>query len=63
MTKTGMATYTVDPGDLDHFDWTAQPGANQDAGVTFPETIQVTAYDEWDNVKTNYDPAGPSSRA
>jgi hypothetical protein len=50
--------FTVDPGDLEHFDWTAQPGANQDAGVTFPETIQVTAYDQWDNVKTNYDPAG-----
>ena len=47
---------TVNPGPLDHFTWTQEPGASQTAGITFPETIEVKAFDAYGNLKTNYDP-------
>ena len=55
--KTGTSTFTVLPGPLFRFRWTDQPGASQTAGVVF-DSVAATAYDQWDNVKTNYNPAG-----
>jgi hypothetical protein len=48
---------TVGPDVLDHFTWTDQPSASQTAGAAF-DSVAVTAYDQWDNVKTDYNPAG-----
>ena len=48
-------SFTVDPAVLDHFVWTQQPPASPTlptAGVAFG--AEVTAYDVYDNVKTNY---------
>ena len=47
---TGMAGLTVAPGELDHFGVIVD--GNQTAGTTFDVT--VTAYDEFENVKTDY---------
>ena len=55
--SAGPLSVTVDPGPLNHFTWTDQPNASQTAGDQF-DTVEVTAYDQWDNVKTNYNPAG-----
>ena len=55
--SAGPLSVTVDPGPLNHFTWTDQPNASQTAGDQF-DSVEVTAYDQWDNVKTNYDPAG-----
>ena len=56
--KTGTSTFTVLPGPLYLFRWTdePEPGATYTAGIVFDDTFQVTAYDQWDNVKTNYTP-------
>ena len=51
------STFTVLPGPLYRFRWTDQPGPSQTAGVAF-DSVAATAYDQWDNVKTNYNPAG-----
>jgi hypothetical protein len=48
-------TFTVAPAVLNHFTWTDQPNASQTAGATF-DSVAVTAYDAFGNVKTNYDP-------
>jgi hypothetical protein len=49
--KTGTSNnFTVAPGPLDHF--TIANIADQVAGTAFNAT--ATAYDEWDNIKTNY---------
>ena len=58
--KTGTSTFTVLPGPLFRFRWTDQPGASQIAGVAF-DSVAATAYDQWDNVKTNYVPAATFS--
>jgi hypothetical protein len=53
--------FTVAPGPLDHFTWTDQPNAAQTAGATF-DSVAVTAYDAYGNLKTNYSPpASPFS--
>ena len=50
---TGNATLTVDPDDLDHFGLTGYP-ASTVAGDAFPNPVTVTAYDGFDNIKTDY---------
>ena len=53
-------TFTVAPAALNSFAWTDQPNASQTAGVTF-DSVAVTAYDAYGNVKTNYIPAATFS--
>jgi hypothetical protein len=48
---SGDATVVFVPGDLDHFSIASV--TNQTAGVGFD--VEVTAYDQFDNVKTDYD--------
>jgi hypothetical protein len=56
--ETGSSgTFTVNSGSLFRFGWTDQPNSSQTAGVTF-DRVEATAYDEWDNIKTDYNPAG-----
>ena len=57
-TKQGATgSFAVNPGDLFDFRWTNQPDATQTAGVAF-DSVAATAYDQWDNIKTDYNSAG-----
>src|SRR5207247_4931020 len=49
------SAFAVTPGALDKFQWSTI-GDPQTAGVQFTPT--VTAYDHWNNIKTNYSGAG-----
>jgi len=52
--KTGnIAGIVVLPAEIDHFTMINYP-ASTTAGVAFVAGVTVTAYDEFDNVKTNY---------
>ena len=52
--KTGNITgIVVLPAEIDHFEMEGYPSST-DAGVAFVADVNVTAYDEFDNVKTNY---------
>ena len=52
--KTGISdSITVNPGALASFTIAGAP-ASVYAGTAFPSPVTVTAYDAWDNVKTDY---------
>ena len=54
--EASTTAFDVNPGtDLFRFRWTDEPGASQTAGQVF-DRVEVSAYDEWDNIKTDYDP-------
>jgi hypothetical protein len=50
---TGTASLTVQPADLYRFDLAGYPGDTV-AGESFPDSLVVTAFDVFDNVKTDY---------
>lgn len=56
LTPGGVASFTVLSGPLHYFAWTQQPGGQQQAGVAFG--AQLTAYDVYGNVKTDYAGSG-----
>jgi len=49
----GIGSFVVNPGALDHFTMTGYP-TTCDALVPWVNPVVVTAYDAYDNVKTNY---------
>ena len=56
--EASTTAFEVNPGtDLFRFRWTDELGASQTAGQVF-DRVEVSAYDEWDNIKTDYNPAG-----
>src|SRR5262249_31189669 len=48
------AAFDILPNKLDHFTWTTPPPAAPTAGDLFNATVK--AYDQYNNVKTNYSP-------
>jgi hypothetical protein len=58
-THPATATFTVNPGPLDHFTVTSGGGSIGAQTVYTPFSITVTAYDANNNVKTDY--AGPAT--
>ncbi|HHS13226.1 MAG TPA: hypothetical protein ENN03_05595, partial [bacterium] len=51
--ESGSASLTLLPGLLDYFNLSGEPASIQ-AGTVFSGPISVTAFDMYDNVKTNY---------
>lgn len=51
-TAATSTSFAITPGALHHFIWSSI--GTQTAGVQFTPAPQVTAYDQWANVKTNY---------
>ena len=56
-TQGGAASpFNITPGHLDHYVWTTSFASTRTAGVPF--SVSATAYDAYDNVKTDYTGTG-----